>query len=71
MITKKELEEIYQFTTITKVSEWAYENFGVKLDCSILSKQKNGKIKISDAYQIFFKIFLEKNNIKVLHNPKV
>jgi hypothetical protein len=61
MITKQDLEKIYQNTTITKVSEWAYENFGVKLDTSILSKQKNGKIKVSDAYQIVYKIFLKEN----------
>ncbi len=61
MITKQDLEKIYQNTTITKVSEWAYENFGVRLDTSILSKQKNGKIKVSDAYQIVYKIFLKEN----------
>lgn len=61
MITKQDLEKIYENTTITKVSEWAYENFGVKLDTSILSKQKNGKIKVSDAYQIVYKIFLKEN----------
>ena len=69
MITKQDLEKIYQFTTITKISEWSENEFGVKLDPSILSKQKNGKINISDAYQIFFKIFLRENKIN-LDNSK-